>query len=212
MNVQALNPTVKIMSFILLAISVYQLTVQALCVLLSLLILLVFFCGHQGFIKLLKRAKWLLIAMIVIYALTTPGEYIKSCSLALAPTYEGLYHGFEQAIRLLIMLAGLAILNAITTREELIAGFYMILKPLKYFKLAPERFAARLWLTLYYVEHHAENSGANIQTTLLERMERLEVEPSIAEFEEINLKLAALNWRDALAIIVILILVYLLCV
>lgn len=209
---RTLHPTIKIMSLVLLAISVCQVTAQTLSIFLMAEMLLLLFYGHQDFIKLLKRAKWLLLAMLVIYALTTPGEYIKSWPLELAPTYEGIYHGLMQSMRLIIMLAGLALLNELTSREELIAGFYVLLMPLKCLKLEPERFAARLWLTLYYVEHAAEKASLNAKSRLSERLTQLDAEPEITELIKINLKLAALTWRDGLALFVIIVSVYLLCV
>lgn len=209
---RTLHPTIKILSLILLAISVYQLSSQALCVLLLILMLILLFYRNKDFIKLIKRAKWLLIAMLVIYALTTPGEYIKSWPLEFAPTYEGLYHGLMQAIRMLAMLAGLALLNELTTREELIAGFYVLLMPLKWLKLAPERFATRLWLTLYYVEHASKEVSVRVKSSLSERLAQLDAELATVALERINLKMAEFTWRDGLAVFVIFILVYLLCV
>lgn len=101
---------------------------------------------------MLYRSRWLLLTMLLIFAFTTPGEYLPNWPFAVAPTYEGLTSGLLQAARLAVMLTGLALLLGATSREELMAGIYLLLRPLGLLGLAPERFTARLWLTLHYVE------------------------------------------------------------
>src|SRR3546814_7169706 len=75
-----------------------------------------------------------------------------------APTYEGITAGFMQIARIGIMLAGVALLLTTTTRDNLMAGFFLVLYPLKWTGLNPERLAVRLWLTLHYrsEEHTSE--------------------------------------------------------
>src|SRR3546814_19079176 len=70
-----------------------------------------------------------------------------------APTYEGITAGFMQIARIGIMLAGVALLLTTTTRDNLMAGFFLVLYPLKWTGLNPERLAVRRWLTLHYVDH-----------------------------------------------------------
>lgn len=180
-----------------------------------------FYYRAKGFWRLLRRVRWLLFFLLLIFAFNTPGEYIKEWPLdagqAFAPTYEGLSSGLLQAAKLCIMLAGLSFLLATTDREKLIAGFYLLAIPLRMIKLDPERFAARLWLTLHYVEqapkapmgktvvrHHLTDSIAKLSTI----DERVEGAP-----ENIELVLPHLTWRDFLVVIGLGIAgVYLLCV
>jgi len=51
-----------------------------------------------------------------------------------------------------VMLAALSLILATNTKQRLISGLYFLLSPLKVLGLDVERFAARLWLTLHYVE------------------------------------------------------------
>ncbi|HEY0563853.1 MAG TPA: hypothetical protein VGD04_11030, partial [Methylophilus sp.] len=50
------------------------------------------------------------------------------------------------------MVAGLSVLMSTTSTSCLMAGLYQCLLPLRRLGFAPETFAARLWLTLHYVE------------------------------------------------------------
>lgn len=109
----------------------------------------------------LRRSRWLLLTLLLVYAFATPGEYLAGWPYDFAPTYEGLQGGLVQAGRLVIMLTALALLLGSTARDALVAGIYPLLLPLRLFGLRPERFAARLWLTLHYVEQAPPRTHGN---------------------------------------------------
>ena len=93
------------------------------------------------------------------FAFNTPGEHVKGWPFLFDPTYEGIHAGLLQALRMIVLLAILSLIMTLNTRQQLIAGFYFLLLPLKYAGLKVERFAARLWLTLHYVEsNHQQNA------------------------------------------------------
>jgi len=102
--------------------------------------------------RMLYRSRWLLLTLLLIFAFTTPGEYLEWWYFSIAPTYEGISLGTLQAGRLIIMLTGLSILLGTTQRDALMAGIFPLLSPLRRIGLSPERFTARLWLTIHYVE------------------------------------------------------------
>ena len=108
-----------------------------------------FFCS-------IKRLKWFFMVLIIIFAFNTPGEHVLTSSTSISPTYEGLTAGGMQALRIMTMLAGLSLVLACNTRQQLISGFYFLFSPLNYLGLDVARFAARLWLTLHYVESQQE--------------------------------------------------------
>jgi hypothetical protein len=60
--------------------------------------------------------------------------------------------GGLQMLRLLIALAGLALLLDRLHRQQLIAGLYSLFAPLQWLGLSRERMAVRLALTLHYAE------------------------------------------------------------
>ena len=104
------------------------------------------------------------------------------------------------------MLGGIALLMATTTQNKLIAGFYVLLKPLDLLKLKPERFAARLCLTLQYLEDSEmakrKSSGESFRA-LLQALHLGDV----AEFEAqvITLELPNFTAVDVLVFVSILI-------
>jgi energy-coupling factor transport system permease protein len=106
------------------------------------------------------------------------------------------------------MLGGIALLMITTTQNKLIAGFYVLLRPLKLLKLKPERFAARLCLTLQYLEDGEtvkRKSGGESVRSLLQSLHLSDV----AEYKTkiITLELPNFTVVDALVFVGILILV-----
>ncbi|MBS4099561.1 MAG: hypothetical protein KGZ83_22375 [Sulfuricella sp.] len=108
--------------------------------------------NRSPFIKLLRRTRWLLLSIFLIYALATPGTELLPVLGAFSPTSEGLHSGALQAWRLAILLAGLALLLTATPGKELLAGIYYLIRPFAALGVASDRIAARVWLTLYYAE------------------------------------------------------------
>ncbi|MGZ8252236.1 MAG: CbiQ family ECF transporter T component [Methylophilaceae bacterium] len=197
-----MHPTVKIIYLIALAVTVHLLPPQELATLAVLTIVLLIYYKAINILKMLTRMRWLFLTMMVIYAFSTPGEYVPDFPFEIGPTYEGLCAAMVQASRLSIMLAGLALLLTTTTRESLMVGFYVLLLPLKYFGLSPERFAARLWLTLHYVDHPvAVGRGQGV----FERLRHMQFDDETNQQgpETITLDLPALTWRDGLALVTI---------
>jgi|SRR3989338_7135320 len=118
----------------------------------ALLLMALAWRGASTFYVLMRRARWLLLSILLIYAYATPGEFLPGLADHLAPTYEGLQAGLTQMGRLTAMLAALSVLLASSSRQDIMVGVYLLLQPLRPLGIAPERFAARLWLTLHYVE------------------------------------------------------------
>lgn len=102
--------------------------------------------------RLVRRTRVLLIALIILYAFATPGTPLIAGWVQWNPTYEGVRAGGLQAWRLLLMISALALLLARMQREQLLAGIYILLLPLKFLGVPVARIAVRLWLTLHYVE------------------------------------------------------------
>lgn len=149
------------------------------------------------FMLMLKRTRWLMISMIVIFSFSTPGEYLQLWPFDLAPTHEGLTAALWHVISFCIMLAGLSLLLVSTSRESLIAGFYQILSPLNTFNVHIDRVAARLCLTLYYVEQTPRMSlGRNMFECIQMNMNCMTQAP-----EHILLYLPALNTYDKFAML-----------
>lgn len=103
--------------------------------------------------RLLRRTRWLMLVLLLTYAYTVPGIVLWPALSWLSPSLEGLQMGGVRVGRLVLLLVGLAILLAYTSRPRLIFGLYCLAKPLTWFGFDRGAFAVRLGLTLDYVEH-----------------------------------------------------------
>lgn len=188
-----LHPSIKILSVIMLAIAVNAADSRALLIIAVILAALLIRYRGRIFWTMLRRIRWILLSLLLIFAFTTPGEYLAQWPWAWAPTYEGLNAGAMQLARLCIMLGGLSLLLATSVREDLIVGFYLLLKPLHRLGLNAERFAARLWLTLHYVEQAPQHRGRN---NLLQRLISGMNETPSTIMQQIELTAPMLSWKD----------------
>jgi len=104
-------------------------------------------------LQLLRRTRWLLAVLLLTYAYTLPGATLWPTLGWASPSIDGVQQGTLRAGRLVLMLAGLAMLLAYTTRPRLIYGLYVLAWPLTWLGFDRRAFAVRLGLTLDYVEH-----------------------------------------------------------
>jgi energy-coupling factor transport system permease protein len=193
-----LHPSIRIIVLIMLAVCLQRLQLVPLTMLAAVLLILLVIARAKVYLQMMRRMRWLLLTMLLIYAFSTPGEYIAGWPFWLAPTYEGLNGGLLQALRLSMMLAGLALLITMTSRKQLIVGFFILLWPLRYLGLDPERFAARLWLTLHYVEQpqHTQTPAA-----MFEKLKHFHLEAFDEPPMTIQLDLPRIAWLDYLVLI-----------
>ncbi|CAG0991324.1 hypothetical protein MTYP_02299 [Methylophilaceae bacterium] len=156
--------------------------------------------GRAEFVRLLRRIRWILAFLLIIYAFNTPGEYLYDWPVSFVPTYEGIRLGFEQAIRVCLLIAGLSVLLATTSREHIIAGLYVLSSPFRLIGLDPERFAVRLWLTLHYVEQSPKPAA---KASLLARLDSMRLDNGFPESgpESIRLVHPAFRWSDGLMLV-----------
>ena len=147
-----INIITQLVVFFTFSVALNVMSVQQLMIAFALLMLILSKLKNHPFFRLTKRLKWFYIVMLLIFAFNTPGQHVAEWPFVFAPTYEGLHAGFAQLLRILVMLAALSTLLGLHTKQTLISGFYFLLSPLKYCGIETERFAARLWLTLHYVE------------------------------------------------------------
>ena len=168
-----INIITQLLSFFMLAVIVNQLDLKTLFIILCIFIVIIIFTKTRQFLRAIKRFKWFFLVMVVIFAFNTPGEHLVDWPFAISPTYEGMIAGFTQTLRIIVILASLSLILAVNDRQQLISGFYFIFSPLKYMGLEVERFAARLWLTLHYVELQRVNSASHVFFSRLKDMTNL---------------------------------------
>jgi len=104
-------------------------------------------------LRLLRRTRWLLAVLLLTYAYVLPGTDLWPALDWASPSVEGLQQGALRTGRLVLMLAGLALLLAYTSRPRLVYGLYVLARPLAWLGFDRRAFAVRLGLTLDYVEH-----------------------------------------------------------
>lgn len=103
-------------------------------------------------LRLLRRTRWLLAVLLLTYAYVLPGTALWPALDWGSPSVEGLQQGGLRMGRLVLMLAGLALLLAYTSRPRLIYGLYALARPLAWLGFDRRAFAVRLGLTLDYVD------------------------------------------------------------
>ena len=184
-----INVITQLLGFFVLAIIVNTLNIQTLLVLQMCLLGLILLKRQVQYLRTLKRFKWFLLVMMSIFAFNTPGEHVAGLPLAISPTYEGLRAGSTQTLRICLMLAAISLIINANTRQQLISGFYFIFSPLKILGLAVERFAARLWLTLHYVEVQRDSHVKQNLLNQLKAMTKLDSsELKHTAYETISIK------------------------
>lgn len=108
--------------------------------------------------RLLRRSRWLLLSLCVVFIWMTPGT-----PLPLLPgaSSEGLHLAIEHGARLLLALASLALVLQALSAVELVAGMHALLSPLRCLGISPDRMAVRLMLTLEEVENVRDEAASS---------------------------------------------------
>lgn len=103
-------------------------------------------------LRLLRRACWLLLTLLLVVAWGVAGEPVWELGALPAPTYEGLSEAAHQLGRLVLVLAAVAALLETTPINRLMSGAHVLLRPLRCFGLQVDRAVVRLALALHYAE------------------------------------------------------------
>jgi hypothetical protein len=108
--------------------------------------------ARQRALLLLRRARWLLVSITVMFALATPGERLAGVWGEFSLTYDGLALAAEHALRLTLLLATLALLHERLGTNGMMAGVHWLLGPMAASRAARNKLVVRLMLVLDYVE------------------------------------------------------------
>ncbi len=180
----------------LLALLAQRLQPLALLALTSVLFILALKLCAKQLLSLIRRTRWILFSLLLIYAFTTPGTALVAQIGVMSPTREGLLDGLLQLERLLSVLSGLAILLALLTQTQLISGLYSLAYPLRWFGLSRERVAVRLALTLAYAESAMSDTANDWRSTIREAMQL-----STGGAEHIELRLQSFGAIDVILLL-----------
>lgn len=131
--------------------------------------------------RLVKRVRFLVIAILVFFAGFTPGEALLPSLPGISPSREGVVFAVEHAGRLLGVVCCVAILLERLSVNRLVTGLYALLRPFECVGLPAKGLAVRLLLVMRYVESASphgwrdwlrDDSDAEVQAIRLGR-ERL---------------------------------------
>lgn len=109
---------------------------------------------------MLRRIRWLLLAILVLYGWFTPGAPLLPALGDWSPAVEGLEQGLMRIAALLLIVVAVYLLLATTPRGELVGGLLWFGVPLRRLGLDDRRFAVRLVLALEAVPQVQALAGA----------------------------------------------------
>lgn len=129
----------------------------------------------QAVFALLRRVRWLLLAILILYGWFMPGTPLWPALGAFAPSREGLQEGLLRVAALGLIVIAVYLLLATTPRGRLVAGLLWFGRPLRRLGVGDARFAVRLVLALEAVAQVQELlHAANITTaTTGDRWQRM---------------------------------------
>lgn len=116
------------------------------------LALLAALSARERVARLMRRAVWLLIPLVVLFAFFTPGTLLLPQLGAAGPTFEGARLALLHGLRLVAVIFAAAMLLEHTGRDDLVAGLYTLLAPLRMLGMDPTHLTVRVMLVLRYIE------------------------------------------------------------
>ena len=109
------------------------------------------------FQTVIRRLRFIVIAIVLLFAWQTPGTLVFPVLQGWSPTYDGLRLALEPLGRLLASVGVVSIMLARVGVGDWMSSLYVMASPLRVLGFAPERFAVRLRLVLEYVESRELN-------------------------------------------------------
>ena len=189
------HPAAVILLWLFLAIALQALHAIALLCCGAILSAIALWLSASRLHTLLRRTRWVMLSLLLIYGYVTPGEALWAQAGSLSPTQEGMLDGLLQLGRLAFALAGLSIVLGLLTQQQLIGGIYALASPLRHVGLSGERIAVRLALTLHYAETAMLDTASGWRNSVA-RM----IEPPQGTRHEVELHVTHLTPRDGFLI------------
>lgn len=186
----ALHPAVWIAAWCTFAVLAQSLDLPRLALLSLPTFALVAAHAPREALRLLKRARWLLLAVAALFVAATPGARLPGIAGTSGITFDGLRLAAEHLLRLTLLLATLASLLRKLGRGGLLCGLHCLLAPIG---VRRERLVVRLMLALEYAE--GDRSGKLWRDWLSET-------PG-TEPERVRLELASLSIRDGIFLLLL---------
>jgi energy-coupling factor transporter transmembrane protein EcfT len=190
------HPAVVILLWLFLAIALQAMHVEAMLLTGVFLTIIALKVSAVRLYALLRRTRWIMVSLLLIYGYVAPGESIWAQAGIFSPTQQGLADGLLQLCRLASALAGLSIVLGMLPLRHILAGLYVLAYPLRYFGLPRERIAVRLALTLHYAETAMLDTASGWRSSIGNMLIPAEIKQ-----QEIELQVIPVNLRDALIVL-----------
>ena len=145
-----LHPANRLLAWSAWVIYLSGVSYSILAVLTAVLVVAAAWIAPQAFWRSMRRMRWLLCALVVIFAWNTPGVYVMSSWYA--PSIEGLSAGIKQALYLIGVIASLQMTLHKMDQALLLSACYQLTRPFTWIGVDNTSFAIRLGLTLHYAE------------------------------------------------------------
>ncbi|MDR1935239.1 MAG: energy-coupling factor transporter transmembrane protein EcfT [Candidatus Accumulibacter sp.] len=139
--------------------------------------------------RLVWRARWLLVSLLLVFAWGVAGEPLWDANWA--PTREGIEEALKHLGRLFLVLIVVAAFLEFMPLAELLAATHVLLKPFRRLGMDSDRGMVRLMLALRYVENLPRPRDWR---SLLDI-------PETAHCETIEIEHQALRWFDGCLIL-----------
>lgn len=101
-------------------------------------------------LAMLKRMRWFLLSILIVYSWFTPGDPIIQWTVLTAwlPTHEGLLGGMQRVFALAMVIASVSLLLHSLSRAELLGAIWLLARPLQIIGVKPETIALRMTLVI----------------------------------------------------------------
>src|SRR5688572_28043280 len=110
-----INIITQLLVFFILALSINLMTLNALVNLLTFVGVALALTQNNKFLHAILRFKWFFLVMLLIFSFNTPGEHISFWPFSISPSYEGVWAGLTQVLRVMLMLSALNLILACNT-------------------------------------------------------------------------------------------------
>jgi len=146
------HPAVRLLVWGATAVSAQLLNLVPLALFTLVIVALAVAFSAPRLLRLLRRTRWLLLALVVLFVWATPGVLLFPDLGTLSPTSDGLFLAWVHGARLIVILASLALLLEFTPTDEFVGALYGLMRPLAFLAVDRSRIAVRLMLVMQYVE------------------------------------------------------------
>ncbi|MBL8473436.1 MAG: hypothetical protein KF778_00820 [Rhodocyclaceae bacterium] len=147
-----LHPASTILAWLALATSLSRLSGLSLALALLVLLCAAFVLARHRLVRLIRRARFLLLSLVAVFAWASPGQYMFPAAGAFSPTLEGAHLALAHVAIIVAMLSMVALLLELLPPVELASGCATLIGRALPVRGADERLLARLCLVMEYVE------------------------------------------------------------